>query len=145
MQFEKGNSFSTGRPKGAKNRRTTALAKARKQGLDPLDYALDIMRNEELDRAERLEAAKIALPYCHARLNSSHNTSSKSDKSQAEWAMEMAADIEQHDSMEEASRAKGVGEGNGEAGRGDDDETGSPNLVTRLLPGNLSVVGGKAS
>ena len=83
MEFQSGNRFGKGRKPGSKNKRTTALAKARKQGLDPLDYALDIMRDTDLDRAERMEAAKIALPYCHARLSSSHNTSSKSDKTQA--------------------------------------------------------------
>ena len=136
MEFQPGNKIGKGRPRGSKNRRTTALAKARKLGLDPLDYALDIMRNTSLERQERMEAAKIALPYCHARLSSSHSTSSKTDKTQAEWAMEMADDIARHDSEQAEDAAQGVGEGNGDRGRGDDAEN-SGTLVT--FPG------GKAS
>jgi hypothetical protein len=33
-----------------------------------LDYLLSIMRDENEDKRERLDAAKAAAPYCHARL-----------------------------------------------------------------------------
>ncbi len=36
----------------------------------PLDYLLSIMRDESEDKRERLDAAKAAAPYCHARLRS---------------------------------------------------------------------------
>ena len=139
MQFQPGNNLGKGRPKGSKNRRSVALAKAAKAGIDPLEYALSIMRDTGLERPERLEAAKIALPYCHARLSSSHNTSDKSDKTQAEWVEDMKLDLEQHDAEElrrQAEREQGVEEGNGEGGRGDDDES-SGTLV--------NFPGGKAS
>ena len=36
----------------------------------PLDYLLGIMRDEDQDARWRLDAAKAATPYCHARLSS---------------------------------------------------------------------------
>jgi hypothetical protein len=36
----------------------------------PLDYLLGIMRDEDKDARSRLDAAKAAAPYCHARLSS---------------------------------------------------------------------------
>lgn len=36
--------------------------------LTPLDYMISIMRNKRTRRALRMEAAKAAAPYCHARL-----------------------------------------------------------------------------
>jgi hypothetical protein len=36
----------------------------------PLDYLLGIMRDEDQDARSRLDAAKAAAPYCHARLSS---------------------------------------------------------------------------
>jgi len=38
------------------------------QGITPLDYMLGIVRNEEEDKTARLDAAKAAAPYIHARL-----------------------------------------------------------------------------
>jgi hypothetical protein len=34
----------------------------------PLDYLLSVMRDENEKRRERIDAAKAAAPYCHARL-----------------------------------------------------------------------------
>ena len=39
-------------------------------GMMPLDYLLGIMRHEDQDARKRLDAAKAAAPYCHARLSS---------------------------------------------------------------------------
>ena len=36
----------------------------------PLDYLLGIMRDQDQDARWRLDAAKAAAPYCHARLSS---------------------------------------------------------------------------
>ena len=36
----------------------------------PLDYLLSIVRDESQDRPARVDAAKAAAPYCHARLSS---------------------------------------------------------------------------
>jgi hypothetical protein len=47
-----------------------ARQKAHACGLTPLDYLLSVMRDESEDKRERLDAAKAAAPYCHARLTS---------------------------------------------------------------------------
>jgi hypothetical protein len=44
--------------------------KAMEGGMMPLDYLLGIMRDEDQDARWRLDAAKVAAPYCHARLSS---------------------------------------------------------------------------
>jgi hypothetical protein len=55
-----------GRQKGTKNKRTLELEK-RKEGQVPLDYLLEVMRDEKNDTQMRLDAAKSAAPYLHAR------------------------------------------------------------------------------
>jgi hypothetical protein len=44
-------------------------------GMMPLDFLLGIMRNENQDARSRLDAAKAAAPYCHARLCSTELSS----------------------------------------------------------------------
>ena len=39
-------------------------------GMTPLDYMIAVMRNKDLDPQIRLEGAKGAAPYVHARLSS---------------------------------------------------------------------------
>lgn len=57
-----------GRKKGGHNKLTEeAVAKA-KDGLTPLDYLLSVFRDEGADEARRIDAAKAAAPYCHAKL-----------------------------------------------------------------------------
>lgn len=59
-----------GRPKG---RATNLADKARKEalsgGTSPLEYLLGVMRDIRQDDARRLDAAKAAAPYVHAKLN----------------------------------------------------------------------------
>lgn len=58
-----------GRPKGGANRiNDEARKKALEAGLSPLEYLLGVMRNPMQDDARRLDAAKAAAPYVHARL-----------------------------------------------------------------------------
>ena len=47
-----------------------ARKKANEGGGMPLDFLLGIMRDEQQDPRSRLDAAKAAAPYCHARLSS---------------------------------------------------------------------------
>lgn len=64
-----GKREGAGRKSGVPNTKTRELQeKVAASGLTPLDYMLDVMRNTELDRATRLDAAKSAAPYVHARL-----------------------------------------------------------------------------
>jgi hypothetical protein len=58
-----------GRRKGIPNKSTLARKAAiAASGLSPVDYLLSMMRDESAPRPERVEAAKAAAPYCHARL-----------------------------------------------------------------------------
>jgi hypothetical protein len=63
----KGYPKTGGRQKGAveKIKREAILAA---QGITPLDYMMGIVRNEKEDKTVRLDAAKAAAPYVHARL-----------------------------------------------------------------------------
>lgn len=74
-----------GRKKGVPNKRTAALqASVEAAGLTPLEFMLQIMRDEpspELDprdalqaTAMRFEAAKAAAPYIHPRLAAVEHT-----------------------------------------------------------------------
>ena len=56
-----------GRKKGSKNRRTVALEAAAKKGKLPLDYMLEVMRDESADGLRRDDMARAAAPYLHAR------------------------------------------------------------------------------
>ena len=64
----KGNPPGTGRPRGAKNKKTAAMRHAEKHGVSPLDFLLGEMNNIENNQAVRIDAAKAAAPYCHSRL-----------------------------------------------------------------------------
>jgi len=60
-----------GRKKGTPNKRTAEVVKAvEESGLTPLEYLLSVMRDEETDQRERLNAASMAAPYVHAKLSS---------------------------------------------------------------------------
>lgn len=45
-----------------------ARIKALEEGITPLDYMLNLLRDEQNDRDTRFEAAKAAAPYVHAKL-----------------------------------------------------------------------------
>lgn len=64
-----GSRQGAGRKAGAA---TKLNEEARKQaaegGLMPLDFLLSIMRDEKLTRQDRVDAAKAAAPYVHAKL-----------------------------------------------------------------------------
>ena len=59
-----------GRKAGSATRRTRAKAEqlAADGGITPLDYMLDVLRDVERGHEERMDAAKSAAPYIHARL-----------------------------------------------------------------------------
>lgn len=58
-----------GRVAGTPNRKTAdKVAAIEASGLTPLDYLLSVMRDDDLDREARVDAAKAAAPYVHARL-----------------------------------------------------------------------------
>lgn len=47
--------------------RSQAVATALADGLTPLEYLLQVMRDEGLEESQRMEAAKAAAPYCHPK------------------------------------------------------------------------------
>ena len=58
-----------GRPKGSTNKRTAEnVAAIESSGLTPLEYLTSIYQDVSADEAKRLDAAKAAAPYVHARL-----------------------------------------------------------------------------
>ena len=58
-----------GRQMGTPNRKTREMLEAVEQsGATPLEYLLSVMRDQTATKPERLEAAKAAAPYVHARL-----------------------------------------------------------------------------
>ena len=64
-----------GRPAGARNRKTAEMTAAiEASGMTPLEYMVAVMRDSDVDAQMRLEAARGAAPYVHARLNSTEIT-----------------------------------------------------------------------
>lgn len=60
-----------GRIKGTPNHATAAKAQAiAASGLTPLDFMLEVMRDQARDPKDRLEAAKAAAPFVHPKLAS---------------------------------------------------------------------------
>ena len=84
-----------GRPKGSKNQRTVLLEegaqKAAEGGLAPLDHLLAVMRDEDQPSNIRMDAAKAALPYCHAKLAPQHVTNDEA-MSHEDWLELLEAD-----------------------------------------------------
>lgn len=63
-----GKRKGAGRPKGAKTRITEeAIAKVGDEGITPLEYMLNIMRDSDADERRRDDMAKAAAPYIHAK------------------------------------------------------------------------------
>lgn len=60
-----------GRPKGAPNKASVEREKKVKaSGLTPLDFLLSVLRDENVPREERVDAAHKAAPYVHPKLAS---------------------------------------------------------------------------
>ena len=59
-----------GRPAGAVTKKTREVAdKAAAEGLTPLEYLLDVMRDINREPRDRMAAATAAAPYVHAKLS----------------------------------------------------------------------------
>jgi hypothetical protein len=64
-----GKTPGAGRKKGIPNKTNKQFREmAAALGLMPLVYALEVMRNKKVPRADRLEACKVAIPYLHSRM-----------------------------------------------------------------------------
>ena len=59
-----------GRKPGSVGKKTQEiLAGAVSGGITPLEYMLQVLRDPETNKLEKMDAAKAAAPYIHARLN----------------------------------------------------------------------------
>lgn len=74
MPFQRGVSGNpAGKRKGTRNKVRspkvkTPLEKAIDEGVTPLDYMISVLQNKNSTQGERMDAAKAAAPYVHARL-----------------------------------------------------------------------------
>jgi hypothetical protein len=57
-----------GRQKGSQNKKTVGMIMAQRDGISPLEFLLSVMDDEKQELPIRMDAAKSASPYCHARL-----------------------------------------------------------------------------
>ncbi len=70
-----GRRAGAGRKKGSCSVKTREIAdKAIIEGITPLEYLLSILRDESQPQADRVDAAKSAAPYVHAKLMASEHT-----------------------------------------------------------------------
>lgn len=75
MASHGGKRAGAGRKKGSANKFDEQARKmAAESGILPLEFMLNVMRDEEQDFATRFDAAKAAAPYVHARLASVDQT-----------------------------------------------------------------------
>lgn len=66
-----GKREGAGRPAGAITKKTREVAeKAAKEGITPLEFMLDVLRDDSKDMKDRMWAAEKAAPYVHAKLAS---------------------------------------------------------------------------
>ena len=87
-----------GRKKGSVSKMSEeARAIALAGGQSPLDYLLSVMRDINNDLSTRLDAAKAAAPFLHAKLSTvalsadvSHNVISSEPMSAEDWEREYA-------------------------------------------------------
>lgn len=80
MSGRGGRRPGSGRKPGSANKKTREIAdRAAKEGLTPLEYMLQVMRDVKADDARRLDAAKSAAPYMHPRLSPSEPAKPKDD------------------------------------------------------------------
>lgn len=72
-----GKRAGAGRPKGSANVRTREIADAiSASGMTPLEYLTSVYQDPNADKAKRIDAAKAAAPYVHARLASIEHSGS---------------------------------------------------------------------
>lgn len=71
----------SGRKRGAVSKATAArqalIEEASKEGLTPLEYMLQVLRNDAEEKSVRLDAAKSAAPYMHPRLAAVEHSGNK--------------------------------------------------------------------
>ena len=80
-----------GRKPGTINRFSKDLLdKAAQSGQLPVDYLLEVMRDQSLDTRLRIDAAKAAAPYVHQKLTAISVDLTKPDVTHEEWLKTLA-------------------------------------------------------
>ncbi len=76
MGFKPGQSGNpNGRPKGSRNKASVEReAEIKASGLAPLEYMLNVLRDENATKEDRMWAADKAAPYVHPRLQAIAHT-----------------------------------------------------------------------
>jgi uncharacterized protein with PhoU and TrkA domain len=64
-----GRRQGAGRKAGTATTRTREIANAVAEGLTPLEYLTSVYRDPGADENKRIDAAKAAAPYVHAKLS----------------------------------------------------------------------------
>lgn len=65
----------SGRKRGSANVKTSEIARrAAAEGITPLEYMLNVLRDDSAEPNLRFEAAKAAAPYMHPRLAAIEHT-----------------------------------------------------------------------
>ena len=119
----------SGRKKGALNKRSRAKADAiEASGLTPLDFMIEVMRNQSNTAEMRLEAAKSAAPYVHPRLHAT-------EISEADDDLPDDQEITYQSHPGRQPRIKQEAGGDLETARGDDDA--NPCRVSHSAPAQL--------
>lgn len=91
MPRPKGLAKTGGRKRGVTNKRTQATAKkAAAKGLSPVEYMLDILRDEGATAEDRKWAAEKAAPYVHPRLAAVEQRERTDDESHEDWLERVA-------------------------------------------------------
>jgi hypothetical protein len=72
-----------GRPRGARNKRTIADQEIIASGISPLAFLYSVFRDAKQPMKRRIEAAKCAAPYVHARLSVTPFSPLQSESDQA--------------------------------------------------------------
>ena len=85
--FEDEPKRKRGRPKGSYNKASKAqVERITAEGkLSPLEYLASIYQSETEETRTRIEAAKAAAPYVHARLASTEFKAAVTEITQEEW------------------------------------------------------------
>ena len=81
-----------GRPKGSFNKASQAQIDrvCAAGGTSPLEYLASIYQNEAEDIRYRIDAAKAAAPYVHARLSSTEIKAALTEVTQEEWLQSLS-------------------------------------------------------
>lgn len=90
MSDRGGKRQGAGRPKGMPNKKTEAVIQAiQETGMTPLEYLTSIYQSEAVDEKSRIEAAKAAAPYVHAKLSNVEMNSNVTIRSHEEMINEL--------------------------------------------------------